>query len=111
MTNTTPAPAPANTPAPAPAPNALCGCGCGVRCVTARARFLSGHDARFAGALGRGEVAQPLTAFQAALLTPALQAKVDAVSATARRRAADKAAKAAAQAAAKAAYAAALAAA
>lgn len=97
MTNTnTPA-----TPAAKPAP-ANCGCGCGAPTITEKARFLSGHDARFAGAVGRGEI-KPTPA-QAALITPALQAKIDGIAATASRRAAEKAARVKAKAAAKAAY-------
>lgn len=114
----TPAPAEATpakaTPAPAapkakPAP-ANCGCGCGAPTVTERARFLSGHDARFAGQVGRGEVVP--TDVQKALLaaSPALQAKVDGIRATAKRNEAAKAARLAAKAAAKVAYDAAMAA-
>lgn len=94
-----------------------CGCGCGAPTVTERALFLSGHDARLAGVVGRGLVdADPAArkAAQARLetLSPALQAKARKVVETAERKAADKAAKAkareAAKAAAKAAYEAAL---
>lgn len=93
-------------PAAAPVSFPLCGCGCKVPTVTAKARFLSGHDARFAGLVGRGEVVP--TPEQQALVTPALQGKIDGIRATAAKRAATKAAKAAAKEAAKAAYAAAL---
>jgi hypothetical protein len=98
-----------NTTPAAPATSVsfpLCGCGCGVPTVTAKATFLSGHDARHAGALGRALVANP--ADEAALtrlasLTPALQAKVARFIETANRKEAEKAAKAAARDAAKAA--------
>jgi hypothetical protein len=103
-----PAPAPVEEPAAPAAPAApgnfpLCGCGCGSPTVTAKAKFLSGHDARFAGMVGRGEVTP--TPAQEALITDALQAKIDGIAATARKRAAAKAAKAAAKVAAAKAYA------
>lgn len=109
-----PAPAPVEAPA-APAQPANCRCGCGAPTVTARALFLSGHDARFAGDLGRrlaasevGPEREALTA-EVDALSPALKAKVLKIAETANRKAAEKAAKAAARAAAKAAYEAALA--
>lgn len=105
---------PAKKPAEQPGSFPLCGCGCGVPTVTAKATFLSGHDARHAGNLGRALAADPTDADLIAAygrLTPALQAKVDRVRTTAERKVAEKAAKAAAREAAKAAYEAALAAA
>lgn len=97
---TTPTPAPAEVPAKAAPAN--CACGCGQPTVTDRARFLSGHDARFAGRVGRGEI-EP-TPEQLAVVTPALQSKIDGIRETAKRRSAEKAAKVAAKAAAKEAY-------
>lgn len=102
----TEAPAAEVTAKPAPA---NCGCGCGQPTVTAKAKFLSGHDARWAGQVGRGEVTP--TEEQAHLLTPALQAKIDKIRATQAKRDALKAAKAAAKVAAAKAHAEALAAA
>lgn len=96
-----PTPAPAKPAAPKPAP-ANCGCGCGQPTVTAKARFLSGHDARFAGMVGRGETVP--TDEQARLITPALQAKIDGIRQTTAKKAAAKQAREAAKAAAKAAY-------
>lgn len=105
--------APATTPeveAPVEAPvkkaPANCGCGCGAPTITAKARFLSGHDARFAGQVGRGEVTP--ADWQKALITPALQAKIDGIRETQVKRDALKAAKAAAKVAAAKAYAEAL---
>lgn len=95
---TTPAAKPA-----APAAPANCACGCGAPTITAKALFVSGHDARLAGVLGRALAADPADkAAQARLeaLSPALQAKALSVKATADRKAAEKAAKAAAKAAA-----------
>lgn len=103
-TKSAPAPTPTKPAPAAPATFPLCGCGCGVPTVTAKARFLSGHDARFAGQVGRGEVPLPLTAAQAALVSPALQAKIDGIRETQAKRNAAKAARAAAKAAAKVAY-------
>lgn len=109
-TNTTPAPAAARV-----AQN--CGCGCGAPTITDRALFLSGHDARLAGVVGRGLVSTDEATREAAqarleTLSPALKAKAQRVVETAERKAADKAAKAkareAAKQAAKAAYEAAL---
>ena len=105
---TRPAPAPVAEAAPAPAPvkekkqPRNCGCGCGAPCVTAKASFLSGHDARFAGMVGRGEV-EP-EQWQRDLITPALQAKIDGITQTVAKRLAAKKAKEAAKVAAKAAY-------
>lgn len=115
----TPKKAPAKAPKPAPKAKAPktpakstatnCLCGCGAPTITAKARFLSGHDARFAGLYGRGEIA--LTPAQMEMLdsSPALRAKVDRVIATTARKAAAKQAKADAKAAAKAAFEAAMA--
>lgn len=105
----TPAPAKPGKPAKPAAPATpgnfpLCGCGCGVPTVTAKARFLSGHDARYAGMVGRGE-----RAADPRLATPGLDAKIEKIAATTRQREALKAAKAAANQAAKDAYAAAMA--
>lgn len=100
-------PAPASKPAPA-----NCGCGCGQPTVTAKARFLSGHDARHAGNLGRALAATPDDADLIAArdaLSDLLQAKVASVQATATRKVAEKAAREVAKAAAKQAYEAALA--
>jgi hypothetical protein len=86
-----------------PAP-ANCGCGCGAPTITAKARFLSGHDARFAGQVGRGEV-EPTPAQQAILdASPALAAKVEKVRLTAATKAAAKQAREVAKAAAKRAF-------
>lgn len=87
-----------------PANFPLCGCGCKVPVVTAKALFLSGHDARFAGMVGRGEV-EPTEA-QAAILkaSPRLQAKVDSIAATKARKQAERDAREAAKVAAKVAY-------
>lgn len=108
------APAPVKAPAAKPAPKAApaavkakpapanCGCGCGAPTITAKASFLPGHDARFAGMVGRGEVVP--TEAQAALITERLQGKIDGIAATAKKKAAVKAAREAAKAAAKAAF-------
>lgn len=99
-----PTPAPAKTPVKAKPAPANCGCGCGAPTITAKARFLSGHDARFAGAVGRGETT-PTEAQQAILdASPALAAKVEKVRLTAVRKAAVKASREVAKAAAKAAF-------
>lgn len=93
-------------PKTAPAP-ANCACGCGAPTITAKAAFLSGHDARLAGVLGRARGNGNATAEQQEQyrsMTPALQAKVDKIAATAERNANVKAAKIAAKAAAKAAF-------
>jgi hypothetical protein len=92
------------TPAKPKSAPANCGCGCGQPTVTAKATFLAGHDARFAGAYGRGEIT--LNERQMAILadSPKLQAKVDRIIATTAKRDAAKVARAAAKAAAKAAY-------
>lgn len=97
---TTPAPAPT---APAPAP---CRCGCGSPTVRPEARYVAGHDARHAAAVGRDRSADPGAVFADA---PRLAAKAQSVRDTEDRRAAEKAARKAAVAAAKAAYQAALA--
>lgn len=91
-----------------PANFPLCGCGCGVPVVTAKATFLSGHDARFAGKVGRGEVDPDARQLEILKASPKLQAKVASVAGTKLRKEAEKAAKAAAREAAKAAYEAAL---
>lgn len=107
-----PTPAPKATPVPAPRTPANCACGCGAPTITAKALFVSGHDARLAGVLGRALSANPKDADalkRAEALSPKLQAKVANVKATADRKVAEKAARAKAKAAAAAAYAAALA--
>lgn len=83
-----------------------CGCGCGKPTITDRALFLSGHDARLAGVVGRGLTdADPAVRAAAAKrregLSPALQAKADRVVETAKAKAAKKAATAKAREAAK----------
>lgn len=93
----------AKVTAPKPAP-ANCGCGCGAPTITVKARFLSGHDARFAGQVGRGEV-EPSPTQQALLdASPALAAKVEKVRLTTARKAAVKASREVAKAAAKKAF-------
>lgn len=97
---------PAEAPAAKPAP-ANCGCGCGAPTITAKAVFLSGHDARHAGVIGRALAANPTD--EAALaslarMSPVLQAKTNAITKTALAKVAKKAAAAKAKEAAKAAY-------
>lgn len=102
-----PTPAPAKTK-PAPA---NCGCGCGQPTVTERALFLSGHDARHAGVVGRALAANPDDAQAKAAydrMSDRLKVKTDGIRRTALERAAAKQAKVAARKAAEAAYAAAL---
>lgn len=96
--------APKATPAAKPAP-ANCGCGCGAPTITAKARFLAGHDARHAGNLGRalgtapiGPEREALTA-QVNALSPALKDKVLKIATTASRKQAVKDARATAKAA------------
>jgi hypothetical protein len=98
---TSPAPAPdATTPAPATGP-APCRCGCGTPTVRPEARYVAGHDARHAAAVGRSDL--PVAEFATVLGTDRLVAKAQGVRATAVRRQAEKAArKAAAEAATKA---------
>lgn len=108
---------PAEAPAEVPAEETTleiaaprnCGCGCGRPTVTDRATFLAGHDARFAGQVGRGEIEPDV--YQQAILddSPALAAKVAGIRATQQKKAAAKAAREAAKVAAKEAYAKALA--
>lgn len=114
-----PAAAPKAAPAPKPAPAPrFCGCGCGKHTVRPEAAYLSGHDARHAGNVGRALLAATNDDERAALLealpTPALKAKAEGVVATAARKEAERAARkvatAKAKEAARAAYAAALAA-
>lgn len=114
-TKRTPASKPTAKPTPTPAVKQAkpapsnCACGCGAPTITAKAAFLSGHDARFAGRVGRGEIT--LNEHQQAVLkaSPRLQAKVDGIIRTTAKRAAEKAAREAAAKAAKEAYAAVLA--
>lgn len=96
--------APAATPAPVkPAATPRnCGCGCNAPTITERASFLPGHDARFAGLVGRGEIVP--ADWQTALITAPLQKKIDGITETAKRKAAVKTAREAAKAAAKAAF-------
>ena len=97
-----PAATPASAPKPAPA---NCACGCGKPTITAKAVFLSGHDARHAGNVGRGLAAGDASAVEAfAALSPRLQAKAEGVRATAERKANEKAARIAAREAAKKAF-------
>lgn len=103
----TPAEVP-DSKAPRPAP-ANCACGCGAPTITAKAAFLSGHDARHAGNVGRGlaelvKASPEYVALLATLPTPKLVAKAQGIEATARRRSASKSAAVAAKAAAKAAF-------
>lgn len=123
---TTPTPAPASKPkarktaAPKPSPakattpkrtpsDALCACGCGRPTITAKALFVSGHDARLAGVLGRAAATGDATAVtRIEALSPGLKAKALRIADTARKQAAVKAARAVAKEQAKAAYAAAL---
>lgn len=79
-----------------------CGCGCNAPTITEKASFLPGHDARFAGRVGRGEITP--ADWQTALITEALQKKIDGITETAKRKQAVKAAREAAKAAAKAAF-------
>lgn len=102
---TAPKAAPAKV-ADKPAP-ANCRCGCGQPTVTTKATFVSGHDARLAGVLGRKVAEGTLTEQEQTLLnslSDKLQAKVAKVADTARGREAKKAAAKAAKAVAKAAY-------
>lgn len=100
--NRTAKPTPAKQ-APKPKPTAdkpkpqNCACGCGAPTITAKAAFLSGHDARFAGLLGRGEI-KPTAAQKAVLeASPRLQAKVEGIVQTQAKRLAAKQAREAAQ--------------
>lgn len=96
-------PAPATPAASKPAATPRnCGCGCGAPTITEKASFLPGHDARFAGLVGRGEITP--ADWQTALVTPALAKKIDGIRETAKKKQAVKAAREAAKAAAKAAF-------
>ena len=106
MTKNTATKPAAATPAAKPLPS-NCRCGCNQPTVTEKALFVSGHDARLAGALGRAKAAGPLTKPQQAQydsLSDALRKKADGVEQTARRKAAEKAARVEAARIAKAAY-------
>lgn len=104
---------PAETPkveatptAPAKPAPANCGCGCGAPTVTAKARFLSGHDARHAGNLARlqiggTDISEALAAPQ---MSDRLRKKVADIVAKDRTRKAAKAAAAEARKVAQAAY-------
>jgi hypothetical protein len=88
---TSPAPAPdATTPAPATGP-APCRCGCGTPTVRPEARYVAGHDARHAAAVGRSDL--PVAEFATVLGTDRLVAKATAIRATELRRQAEKAAR------------------
>lgn len=105
-TPATPAPAATAKPTPptrtAPAPKAApCRCGCKAATVRPEARYVAGHDARHAAAIGRDPKADIARVFADA---PRLAAKAQAIRDTGKRRAAEKAARKAAQATAKAAY-------
>lgn len=106
------APATKVTEAPAPQPN-LCKCGCGQATTRPEARYVSGHDARHAGEVGRSSRSDDEVR-ELFADAPKLQAKALRVRETARRKEAEKvaasAAREAAKAAAKVAYEAALAA-
>lgn len=99
--------APAKPAEPKPAP-ANCKCGCGAPTVTSKALFLSGHDARLAGRLGRqAATKEGLSDADVALLdslTDRLQAKVETVRMTAIKKAVAKEAREQAKSVAKAAY-------
>lgn len=105
MSNTKPAAPAAAKVAEAPAP---CRCGCGQPTVRPEARYVSGHDARHAGVVGR-EAAKldgdkwiaKIEAVFPVKTDPKLNAKAAGVVQTARKREADKVARAAARAAAK----------
>lgn len=106
-TTPTDKPAPVKAVKPVKPAPANCACGCGAPTVTAKAVFLSGHDARHAGSIGRLLAANPTDkpALDAlARMTPKLQEKALSVKATADRKAATKTAAAKAKTAAKAAY-------
>lgn len=103
--------APKATPTPKAPPvkqaPSNCGCGCGKPTITAKAAFLSGHDARHAGVLGRAFGTGTATPeMQAAYdrLTDRLKEKVDGIAKTAKRNQAVKDAKEAAKRAAKEAF-------
>lgn len=91
----------------APAKPANCACGCGAPTITSKALFVSGHDARLSGVLGRVAAERSLTKPEQAqydALSDALRAKTDRVTATAKRKSAEKAARETAKIAAKKAY-------
>lgn len=94
------------TPAATPATPANCGCGCNRPTVTAKARFLSGHDARHAANLAAAILAgkDVKAALQAPAMSDRLRDKVDGIVATQRKREAERKAAKAAKAVAKAAY-------
>lgn len=98
---------PAEAPVKKDATPRNCGCGCGAPTITQKASFLPGHDARFAGLVGRGEITP--ADWQTALVTPALAKKIDGIRETAKKKAAVKTAREAAKKAAEAAFAAAMA--
>lgn len=84
-----------------------CRCGCGAPTITAKAQFVSGHDARLAGRLGRALADGTATDEDRTLvasLSDRLQAKVESVRKTALTKAALKEAREQAKSVAKAAY-------
>lgn len=87
------------TEAPAPQPTS-CRCGCGQPTVRSDARYLSGHDARHAGEVGRSDLPEAKVREMFAD-APKLLAKALGVRETAKRKAAEKEAAAKAKAAAK----------
>lgn len=76
------------TKAPAPKPNP-CRCGCGQHTHRAEAKYVSGHDARHAGEVGRSALPEA-DVRKLFADTPKLLAKALGVRATAARKAAEK---------------------
>jgi hypothetical protein len=103
---TTTKPAPAKVEPKTPTVPTNCGCGCGQPNVRGKASYLSGHDARHAGQVGRAIIADPAKAADLlkALPTEALQRKALGMVKTAEAKQAKVNAAKAAKAAAKAAY-------
>lgn len=89
------------TPAPAPKPNP-CRCGCGETTRRPEAKYVSGHDARHAGQVGRSDATEAEVRKTFAD-QPKLAAKALGVRATAAKKLAEKEAGAKAREAAKAA--------
>jgi hypothetical protein len=106
VTTTKPAPAKVEPKTPTVPTNCGCGCGCGQPNVRGKASYLSGHDARHAGQVGRAIIADPAKAADLlkALPTEALQRKALGMVKTAEAKQAKVNAAKAAKAAAKAAY-------
>lgn len=83
---------PAMSEATIPTPRPYCRCGCKAKVVSPRATYLSGHDARHAGVVGRSLTGTAADAKRLATLpSDRLQAKALAVAATAKARATSKA--------------------